>query len=96
MKALLLKNMILKNQIFMKYVFYLMILLNITQISFLILSNIDLFMISNLQKFLLMNKSISQLLIGIWNLKLKSMVSIKKIENARRNGFIFDQKNRLT
>ena len=51
-----------------------MILLKILEKSVFIHSNIDLFMTLNLQKVLIMKKSISQLLIDPWNLKLLSMV----------------------
>ena len=57
-----------------KKIIYLLVLLKIVEISTFILSNIDLFMILTLQKFLIMEESISQLLIDLWNLKLNSML----------------------
>ena len=45
---------------------------------------INLFMIFNLQIFLILKKSISQLLIDLWNLKLNSTVRIKKSKRLEK------------
>ena len=55
-----------------------MMFLKIAELSNVIHSNEDLFMILYLQLFLLMKNYISQLLIGLWNLKLNSMFWLKK------------------
>ena len=51
-----------------------MMLLKIVEESFFIHLNIELFMIFALKIFLIMKKSILQLLIDRWSLKLNSMV----------------------
>ena len=68
------KKMILINQIFMKEIVYLMKFFKIVEFNIFIHSNIDLFVILNSQIFLIMKKSISQLLIEQGILKLNSTV----------------------